>query len=104
MTQTLDATYEPRPWACGECKRILGVVMRDANRIRRLYVFYQICFATTMPPMEHLFSRPRGMFLLHGLDWCEGVECQNCGARTPWNLGTELREQMRNAEMKHESI
>lgn len=103
MPPTLDETYEPRPWACGECKRILGVVMRDANRIRRLYVFYQVRFAETMPAKQYLLSRPRGMFVLHGLDWCEGVECQHCGARTPWNLGTELRDRMRKDE-KYESI
>ena len=95
----LDATYEPRPWACGECKRILGVVMRDTSRIRRLWVFFQIRTAETLPPKSMLLSRPRGMFLLHGLDWCEGVECTVCGARTEWSLGTELRERMRGAEL-----
>jgi hypothetical protein len=100
----LDETYAPLPWACGECKRILGVVMRDASRIRRLYVFFRACSVETLPPYKFLRMRPRGMFALHGLDWCEGVECPICGARTPWNLGTELRDRIRNTEVKHEPV
>ncbi len=101
---TLDENYAPRPWACGECKRILGVVMRDASRIRRLYVFFRSRSADKMPLKAALLERPRGMFILHGLDWCEGVECPICGARTPWNLGTELRERIRNTEVSREPV
>ena len=104
MPAKLDETYEPRPWACGECKRILGVVMRDASRIRRLYVFYRSRTAERMPLKAALWQRPRGMFILHGLDWCEGVECPICGARTAWNLGTELRERIMRAEVQREPV
>jgi hypothetical protein len=100
----LDETYAPRPWACGECKRILGVVMRDADRIARLYVFFRHCTAETLPPKQFLWLRPRRMFVLHGLDWCEGIECPICGARTPWNLSTHLRERIRKDEVKCEPV
>lgn len=91
---TLDEAYAPRPWACGECKRILGVVMRE-GRVRRLYVFFQARTAETMPTRDELYARPRGMFIAHGTDWCEGVECPICGARSEWSLGSELRARLR---------
>jgi hypothetical protein len=100
----LDDTYAPRSWACGECKRILGVVMRDTNRIARLFVFYKTHTAETMPTKIELLSRPRGMFSAHGIDWCEGIECPTCGARTPWNLSTHLRERIKKTEVEHEAV
>jgi len=103
----LDVNYEPRPWACGECKRILGAVMRDTSRIARLFVFYQWRTAESMPVKQDLLSRPRGMFATHGIDWCEGIECPVCGARTPWNLSTHLRERIKREpvpEVKVEPI
>ena len=104
MPAKLDETYAPRPCACGECQRILGVVMRNANRIAQLYVFFQWRTAETMPTKSELWSRPRGMFHTHGIDWCEGIECQICGARTPWNLSTHLRERIKNTEVEHETV
>jgi hypothetical protein len=101
---TLDANYAPRPWACGECKRILGVVMRNTNRIAQLYVFYQWRTAETLPNKFDLWSRPRGMFVTHGLDWCEGIECPVCGARTAWDLSAHLRERIKRTEVQQKEV
>lgn len=106
MSPAFDETYEPRLWRCDECRRVLGVVMRDVNRIRRLWVFFKSRDDDCVPTNLELWSLPRGMFQSHGVDWCGGVECLICGARTPWNLSTEIRERMRKNEMeiKHASV
>lgn len=76
----MDETYEPRPWRC-ECGLILGVVMRDTSRIRRVYTFWQPRMDTQMPTQRELFDRPRGLFYGHGIEYCQGIECPLCGAR-----------------------
>jgi hypothetical protein len=92
---TLDETYEPRPWQCEECRYVLGVVMRDTSRVRRLFVFFKAVVESDVPSKCDLFNRPRGMFIMHGTDWAQGVECPLCGARTEWALSTEIRERLR---------
>lgn len=83
----IDETYEPRPWPCEECSHHLGVVMRDTSRIRRLWVFakYELCIPAT-PVLRH---PPRGLFRVHGVDQCHGVECPNCGALNEWTISRE---------------
>lgn len=83
----LDDTYEPRPWSCEECNHLLGVVMRDTQRIRRLWVFanYMEC----LPSMPVLLHPPRGLFKIHGIDQCHGVECPSCGALNGWTMSKE---------------
>jgi hypothetical protein len=98
MTATLDENYEPRPWRCGECRLVLGVVMRDTSRVRRLYTFFQPRRDDNVPAKEELWKRPRGMFHGHGVDWCQGVECPICGARSPWDLSTEIKARL-NGEL-----
>jgi hypothetical protein len=89
MPPTLDMTYIPRLWRCDECRRVLGVVMRDMNRIRRLYVFRVDRNDIDVPKSFTLWSRPRGLFKLHGLDSCHGIECSICGALTEWTPSKE---------------
>ena len=79
----LDQTYLPRWWRC-RCGRVLGVVMRDACRIRRLWVFHQDRNDANMPTVQEIIQLPRGMFRNHGVDVCRGVECSQCGALTEW--------------------
>ena len=93
----LDESYEPRPWACQECKSILGVVMRDNNRVRRLWVFYTARHAEQVPPAYILRSTPRGMFRIHGLDSASrpgGVECSHCGCINDWKISSEAFERL----------
>lgn len=88
----LDQTYKPRPWACQECKCVLGVVMRDTNRIRRLWVFAQACHAQHVPPEHILRAAPRGLYLVQGLDSASrpgGIECSHCGALNDWQISGE---------------
>jgi hypothetical protein len=87
-TISLDDTYEPRPWACDECKHLLGVVMRDTNRVRRLWIF-RSDFDCTMPSAAILMRPPRGLFKVHGIDQAHGVECGNCGALNEWTISKE---------------
>ena len=100
-----DETYEPRLWRCDECRRVLGVVMRDTSRVRRLWVFWKDHADDQMPPTAKLRSMPRGMFRVHGVDWCQGVECGKCGARNRWDLSTELAAQFRERrQVIHEPV
>ena len=86
---SFDETYAPRPWACDECKRVLGVVMRDNKRIRRLWVFRADIDACDMPLTDTLRHPPRGLFKIHGVDQCHGVECSVCGALNEWSMSKE---------------
>lgn len=38
MSAIIDQTYQPRLWHCEECRAVLGVVLRDDDRVRRLWV------------------------------------------------------------------
>jgi len=85
----LDDTYEPRPWPCDECGHLLGVVMRDTNRARRLWVFRVDRSCCELPPTKMLQDPPRGLFKIHAVDQCHGVECSNCGALNEWTISRE---------------
>jgi hypothetical protein len=86
---TFDETYEPRLWRCDECRRVLGVVMRDVNRIRRLWIFWKDCSGDDVPAVPVLRKRPKGLFRVHGVDQCHGVECSRCGALNEWSISKE---------------
>lgn len=85
----LDETYEPRPWRCDECRRVLGVVMRDTNRIRRLWVFARDIDEKDLPTAGVLRWATRGLYKIHGVDSSLGVECSKCGALTEWSMSKE---------------
>src|SRR5688572_18269501 len=86
----LDETYDPRPWRCDECRRVLGVVMRvitsgHGRGLTKLWVFYTDRLETDMPTLTVLRTAPSGLYKLHGVDQCDGVECSNCGTLTYWS-------------------
>lgn len=85
----IDETYEPRPWRCGECRLVLGVVMRDTSRVRSLYLFFRARTDEQMPTARELFDRPRGLIKSHGIHSEQGEECPLCGARTEWTPSKE---------------
>ena len=93
MPQTnLDKSYEPRMWRCDECRRVLGVVMRDVNRVRRLWVFTLDRSDNQIPPVEVLRNPPKGLFKVHGVDSVSrpgGIECSICGALNEWAISKE---------------
>lgn len=97
MPFTLDPTYEPRLRCCGQCGRVLGVVMRDTNRVRRLWVFSMDRAADEVPDAVLLRNPPRGMFKVHGLECASdpgGVECTHCGCVTSWDAPMESFERL----------
>jgi hypothetical protein len=89
----LDETYAPRPWRCDECRRVLGVVMRDKDRIRRLWVFSVDKDEAQLPTTADLRIAAKGLYKIHGMDMCrgphQGVECSNCGALSEWSMSKE---------------
>lgn len=90
---SLDETYLPRTWACQECTHILGVVMRDSNRIRRLWVFSHARHCEDIPPVPTLQSAPTGMYLVHGLNSGK-VQCTHCGALNEWTPSDEAFQRL----------
>jgi len=109
MPATVDQTYEPRVWRCDECNTILGVVMRDTNRVRRLWVFTSHIQRRELPSVIFLRNPPRGLFSIHGADRIPrpgGVQCQYCGALNDWEQSKEsfakLMEHYR--EVIHEPV
>lgn len=88
-TTQFDLSYPPKMWRCDECRTILGVVMRDTRRIRRLWIFRVDRVDETMPSVEEMQSIPRGMFRVHGTNSCDGVECSHCGAINEWSMSQE---------------
>lgn len=95
MPPKLDETYEPRYWRCDECRRVLGVVMRTQPndvkhiRVRKLWVFRVDFSDVDVPHPTVLFKRPRGLFRMHGVNSCDGVECSICGALNEWTPSKE---------------
>jgi hypothetical protein len=97
MPSKLDETYDPRPWRCDECRRVLGVVMRDLDRIRRLWVFTLDRADADVPPTLVLRNPPKGLFKIHGAEVVAapgGVECSRCGSLTRWVSKDEAFERL----------
>lgn len=95
MPPTFDQSYQPRKWACEECHRVLGVVMRvqvldrdpdSARFLSRLWVFREDKNAADVPDTLTLRSMPRGLYKVHAVDSCKGVECSQCGSLNAWSL------------------
>jgi len=104
--QTFDPSYIPRPKHCKDCNHILGVVMRfDDNRIglsRKLFIFNNAI--EVLPDVDVLMDVKRGMYKIHGLDSCDGIECSNCGALNSWSLSDEaMRNLMRHFKVNDSS-
>ena len=85
----LDPTYDPRLWKCKRCDYVLAVVLRDNQRVRRLYVFvhpYEL--AGYMPAVKMQMDLVRCLFCVLGMDQ-GNVECQHCGNVQLWDMGEE---------------
>lgn len=109
MPVKFDETYEPRPWRCGECRTVLGVVMHDTDRVLRLWIFRMHKSDDQMPKTFTLHNAPRGLFSVHGVDNIPrpgGVECQHCGALNDWAQSKEsfLRLMSHYQELQREPV
>lgn len=92
---TIDERYNPRLWYCDHCKYVLGVVMRNANKVRLLWVLSKHTPVLELPAMTILQSPVRGLYSLHGVASVPepgGVECQHCGALNNWTPSKEAFE------------
>lgn len=103
MPPKLDETYEPRLWRCEECRQILGVVMRDAERVRRLWVFSKDYAEGAVPTTADLRRARRGLYKIHGVDMAQGVECAKCGAISEWSMSKEALDKLIST-MKKRSV
>jgi hypothetical protein len=94
----IDRTYAPRWYRCEECQRVLGVVLRDTSRVRRLYVFLRDRTDKDLPAMrsilEEIERRGHAMppiFRIYDLDQGD-VGCGKCGAVHEWRMSKEALE------------
>ncbi len=79
----IDPTYEPRIYRCEHCRQPLGVILRDCNRIRRLWVFWNVLDDEHLPDCQQILALPRSLFRIHGMN-SGSVECGTCGAIQEW--------------------
>ncbi len=94
--QAFDTSYSPRPKHCKDCDHILGVVLRvhvnGSHPVRKLYVFNAPILV--LPSIAILTDIHRGMYKIHGLDSCDGIECSNCGALNDWYPSQESMDNL----------
>lgn len=109
MPIPFDESYDPRLWRCDECRTVLGVVMRDTNRVRRVWVMRIHRQDDCMPEVFTLRNPPKGFYSVHGADRIPrpgGVECQKCGALNDWEQSKESFQKlmMHYQESSHEPV
>lgn len=94
--------YRPRRWFCNVCHHILGVVVRDANRVRRLNVFARAVLPVDVSDFPALL--PGAVYRV--VEMNDGtVVCSHCGARREWMVGEDAFEELRekrNARRRQE--
>jgi hypothetical protein len=104
----IDQTYQPRAWQCEECRAVLGYVLRDVNRVRRLWVLRRpqvpnmiSAVAGVEPlPVSVIFYHAglvrystSSLFQVRGMDSGE-VGCPGCGSVQRWDPSLEAMEDM----------
>jgi hypothetical protein len=106
MAGSIDESYLPRLYRCEECRSILGVVLRNKNRVRRLFVFlrYRV-HEDDIPPTEILIreaqrpTRRHSIYNVHNMD--QGcVECGHCHAIQEWRMSPEALDELNQKESK----
>ena len=83
-----DADYEPKAYRCLRCNNILGVVVRNANRVRHLSVFGYAVIGATEP------AYLSGPFLVTNMV-CGSVRCLLCGCSRKWSSADYAFEELR---------
>ena len=97
MSPVIDPTYQPRLWNCEECQAVLGVVLRDSDRVRRLWVLrVQVQADSSLPP--DILLRPTSVrreksgllptWRVRAMD-SGTVECEYCGSLRAWHVSDE---------------
>ena len=80
-----DADYEPRQYRCLRCENVLGVVRRNANRVRQLNVFgYFVSFVGVN------YSGPFAVSNMVRGD----VRCPQCGSMRKWSSADYAFEEL----------
>jgi hypothetical protein len=98
--RVLDAGYVPRWWRCEECRRVMGVVLRDGQRVRRLYVLDRARADGDMPSNSSILAEVkapgrsrRSLFRVYDLD--QGiVACGACGSMQEWGMSLEALDDL----------
>ena len=94
---TIDATYEPRLWRCEECRTLLGYVLRNSNRVRRLWILrvqrqdgaYILDKDLIIMAANSQRHDCQGLWSVRGIDSAQGVGCNTCGSLQAWHASEE---------------
>ena len=98
MSPVIDPTYQPRLWLCEECRAVLGIVLRDGDRVRRLYVLrVQIKTSKSWPSdIDAIFEAESAEhYKLQKIRWrvmamdSGIVGCDFCGSLQEWHISDE---------------
>ena len=91
----IDPTYLPRIYRCEECRHILGVVLRDSRRIRRLWVLREQLPSESNFLDNYMIRQSvtnsqgsRSIWRICGMDsgW---IKCDHCNAVQEWRASEE---------------
>jgi hypothetical protein len=100
MMTSIDSSYMPRLYACEECRCILGVVLRNKNKVRRLFVFRRHrTSADDVPACDVLMkeaehpTRRHSIYNIHNMDQ-GSIECGNCHAIQEWMMSQEALDEL----------
>lgn len=112
-TNLVDLTYDPRAWRCEECGALLGWVLRDVNRVRKLWLLrvqHDACrvdlSAKEVLAAAQLARHNRyGMWRVRGMDAAGGVCCDLCGSIQEWHASQEaLYDLLRKTRMGETAV
>ena len=93
----IDRSYKPRIWRCEECRAILGIVLRDSDRCRRLWVLRVQRQATEKEPAvseKYVFDSAESvrqdlLWRVRALD-SGTIGCDFCGSLQEWYPTKEI--------------
>lgn len=87
-----DDQYKPRPWYCDRCKWLLGFVVRDSKRVRRLNVLRVARDPAKELVRVQIFTGELSNLAYYsalGVNSCENIPCGHCGCANPWEIGED---------------
>jgi len=93
----IDRSYKPRIWRCEECRAILGIVLRDSDRCRRLWVLRvqrQADDLALLAAEQSIFDSAESVhhdLLWRVMDMDSGcIGCDFCGSSQTWYPTIEI--------------
>jgi hypothetical protein len=81
--------YEPQMWACNQCKRVVGVVVRGSDRRSKLHVLRHGCHVDNADVLADVTKIRPAVILEAGT-----VVCGWCGAERTWSMSEQALDDL----------